>query len=1002
MKNIILLLTFFSILGSSSAQNFVGKFNPQPHEQPKLFNSSDTLKIFAVIIEFQEDQDPNTYGTGKLGTIFSKDYGNTIIDPLPHDAQYFSDHLEFAKNYYHKVSNGKVNIEYTVYPQVITVSQAMRGYAPPETSVTFDELGDLCEEIWQASQNFSGVNLADYDLFTIFHAGVGRGLREGISLGNNRDLPSIYFSLKAFQKIYGEQFSGFDTGNNFKIQNTMIIPETDSRETDSFGSVYLTELSINGLIAGSIGSYLGLPDLFDTETGLSAIGRFGLMDGQALYAYRGLFPPEPSAWEKIYMGWETPTELSVGNHKVNVTANLAASAGDTTILKIPINSQEYYLVEKRARDAKKDGCKITYRLNGQTLTKTYTKDQEGFIYYDISDIDGVVIDVDEFDWAVPGIDSNFEFENPFEDAGLVIWHIDENVINANIAANKINVDKTNRGVDVEEADGVQDIGEQFNTIFGTTEIGEGTKEDTWYSGNPADLYKNIFNSESYPNTKSNSGANSLITMKNFSGIDNRMSFEVSYGEGEIKLISRSKLPLNNSVEYLSTTPSNDVILCSNDDLTVTDVNGNVKKTVPNFSKFRPAVGHVYPTSKDYVLGVFDNNINIFYTNTTELTSIAIDHNISCPPIVGDMAFVGSYVYVGTENGKILEFNITETISELSTKDCFDNKPVRQICGNGEYLSVISENEFWDSNNKSLSFNATALQLSVFQYSFNYGAVILTEGNNFYFIYDGEIKSDINYKSQNNIEKFILTDLKSDGGNYITFTDENEIIALNLSGNQADNFPFIDNQENSFENCVLSFDYDKDGYFDLLVSNNVGEIFMISGNSGKAFENYPISFGSGISSFPLLFNANNEEVDLAVTTITNEMFVWKIKSSTDLFGWIAEFANRYNDGIARVPMYNNQITEFFPENRVYNWPNPVYDGETNIRYFVSEDSQIKIKIFDLAGDLVAEMNDNATGGFDNETKWNVADIQSGVYFAHVEAVGSSGKSQSKIIKIAVIK
>ncbi|MCK7524864.1 MAG: hypothetical protein MZV64_48290 [Ignavibacteriales bacterium] len=35
-----------------------------------------------------------------------------------------------------------------------------------------------------------------------------------------------------------------------------------------------------------------------------------------------------------------------------------------------------------------------------------------------------------------------------------------------LAENKINTDKTRRGVDVEEADGVQDIGEQFTTIFG--------------------------------------------------------------------------------------------------------------------------------------------------------------------------------------------------------------------------------------------------------------------------------------------------------------------------------------------------------------------------------------------------------------------------------------------------------------------------------------------------------------------------------------------------------
>jgi len=53
-------------------------------------------------------------------------------------------------------------------------------------------------------------------------------------------------------------------------------------------------------------------------------------------------------------------------------------------------------------------------------------------------------------------------------------------------------------------------------------------------------------------------------------------------------------------------------------------------------------------------------------------------------------------------------------------------------------------------------------------------------------------------------------------------------------------------------------------------------------------------------------------------------------------------------------------------------------------------------------LVSELNDTAQGGFDNETVWNVSNIQSGVYFARIEAVGNSGKNETNIIKIAVVK
>ena len=99
---------------------------------------------------------------------------------------------------------------------------------------------------------------------------------------------------------------------------------------------------------------------------------------------------------------------------------------------------------------------------------------------------------------------------------------------------------------------------------------------------------------------------------------------------------------------------------------------------------------------------------------------------------------------------------------------------------------------------------------------------------------------------------------------------------------------------------------------------------------------------------------------------------------------------------------NRINEFFPSSRAYNYPNPVYEGTTNIRYYVSEDSKINIKIFDLAGDFVAELNDDAQGGMDNETVWNVGDIQSGVYLARIEAACDCGKTEEAVIKIAVVK
>ncbi|MEX1276297.1 MAG: T9SS type A sorting domain-containing protein, partial [Bacteroidota bacterium] len=95
------------------------------------------------------------------------------------------------------------------------------------------------------------------------------------------------------------------------------------------------------------------------------------------------------------------------------------------------------------------------------------------------------------------------------------------------------------------------------------------------------------------------------------------------------------------------------------------------------------------------------------------------------------------------------------------------------------------------------------------------------------------------------------------------------------------------------------------------------------------------------------------------------------------------------------------SEFLPRSRVYNWPNPVYTSSTQIRYFTSEDAEISVKVFDLAGEKITELNARSTGGVDGEVRWDVSGVQSGVYLARVEAT-ANGRSEVAIIKIAVVK
>ena len=234
MKKILLTLAFSLIaLGSLSAQSFIGKLNPYPNQFTSVL-ADDTIKILAVMVNFQEDKDGATFGNGKFGSIYSQSYGNDILDPLPHDKDYFESHLTFVKNYYQKVSSGKTNIEFTILPDTFSVSKTMRNYSPTPGSDDFTPMGNYTKEVWTiAAQNNPSINFADFDLFLIFHAGVGRDISLPGSLGNERDLPSVYLSDKALREILNNDLSGLPI-NRFGKYNSMIIPETESQGIRNF------------------------------------------------------------------------------------------------------------------------------------------------------------------------------------------------------------------------------------------------------------------------------------------------------------------------------------------------------------------------------------------------------------------------------------------------------------------------------------------------------------------------------------------------------------------------------------------------------------------------------------------------------------------------------------------------------------------------------------------------------------------------------------------------
>jgi hypothetical protein len=980
-------------LGSLSAQTFSGKINPFPRSAP--LQQEDTIRILGIMVEFQTDTDASTFGDGKFGSIYSRDYGNQIIDPLPHDKAYFENHLQFVKNYFYKVSKARANIVYTILPDIITVSRTMRNYSPPPRSEDLTPVAEFAREVWQKADSvYPAFIYADYDLYMIFHAGVGRDISLPGSLGNERDLPSVYFGMNSLENLF-PGFQGFPVNNgNYYISNSAIIPETESRELSSFGATQLIELSINGLMAATVASHLGLPDLFDTRTGLSAIGRFGLMDGQAIFAYNGLFPPEPSPWEKIYLGWEVPAEASVSNRDYSLIPSLLAGIGDTSILKVNLSSSEYFLVQNRQRDANSNGAIVTYVTDGEVRTRTFMKDTTGFLSYSVDSLEGVIIDVDEFDWALPG-------------SGIVIWHIDEIVIEENLASNTINNNIKRRGVDVEEADGIQDIGVQFQTIFGDVLIGEGEQRDFWYASNDADLYLNRFSSDTRPNTLTNTGANSHITISDFSGLSNRMTFKVAYGDTIVKPVASNNIPILQGT--ITHTHINNQLsaFTSNNNLYLINNNGVVIDSSLNFSATKPAA---YSSGDTLYIAGTGTGLNLYaiyggiYGGLISRVGITTGQQLTSNAVIIPEE---RRILAGAQNGALYFYDFEILVDSILYPGLNE---ITHIASEGIYYTFTArkgENFVLIDNARTrlqaddveiaIDFTPTGLLLTR-NSSGNY-IIFITGEDKIVIVNDGKITAVI--QKENPGYGAALADLKQDGSNYIVFNDGSKLKAYNINGTPADNFPISDPLNIGFDNFILTADFEGDNSSEVIAFTNDGRIFAIDGKDGRAIRGFPLTAGRKLSAHPVLFN-NAGTTNLSVLDIENNFYTWSISSIPGRLFWSEQYGSNTNNSFTEEARGTNIITGFFPKERVYNYPNPVYDSRTYIRYFVRENSQINIKIFDLAGALVDELNSDATGGFDGETVWNVSGIQSGVYLARVEASAAGGNTEVNFIKIAVVK
>ena len=404
-------------------------------------NIPNTLRLVGIMAQFpiENPDNPKTSGDGNFLKLDSEEYNHFydsttprcegfIVDRPPHNSAYFQKQLEAVKNYYLNIS-GK-NLTFTT--NIISNSNSPDGYYTVSDSMEYYAKGDaLLAEFFSEALNLAKSDIeslltlqkvaSDEVVFIVFHAGLGQDFSLPGLDPTIYDLKSAYIDEEMMTGVTPTEIHGYTPSTiDDSIKTGILLPETQNMiyydiVEDIFGNPdYGTDdlcdiqLGLTGIFAFLLGYELGLPPLFNPETGDPGVGFFGLMDHGSNNG-RGVIPASPSPWTRSLpdSSWSTIETISP-IQSLNTTITVYALDLLNILYRIDISENEYFLIENRNNwvsyqtdiDSLRRKHKIDENQVGHwfdTVIEEFPEDQ-----IQIDEDTKVITGFDHYDYGLPG------------------------------------------------------------------------------------------------------------------------------------------------------------------------------------------------------------------------------------------------------------------------------------------------------------------------------------------------------------------------------------------------------------------------------------------------------------------------------------------------------------------------------------------------------------------------------------------------------------------------